>query len=212
MRRILSKIKPEALIGKIVLISKTKPKVLIGAGVVCVAVAAWIVSTSDLTFFGSTSQQSASAAAGAKGGNRLKSVAALARIEPASEIINVSAPINDRFERLMVREGENVEAGQNLGFLDSYDERRADRDLVAAKLAEAERQLAAETEVGAIRIEAAEIRLRRAKSVYPLRIEAQKSKIRSLEAALVNNRDILDTLSKLKRDDFSSRRSVDDHP
>ena len=74
MLQILTKIKPEALIGKIVLISKSKPKVLIGAGVVCIAAVAWIFGASDISLFESTSQQSASAAEDAKGGNRLKSV------------------------------------------------------------------------------------------------------------------------------------------
>ena len=96
-----------------------------------------------------------------------------------------------------------------LAFLDSFDERRAERDHVAAKLAEAERLLAAEQEVGASRIAAAEIRLHRAQSIYPLRIEAEKARVRSIEAALSNNRDILATRSKLKLKGFSSRRAVD---
>ena len=110
----------------------------------------------------------------------------------------------------MVQEGEIVEQGQTLAFLDSYDERRAERDHATAKLAEAERLLAAERAVGASRVEAAEIRLRRAGAIYPLRIEAQKARLRRIEAELANNRDILKTRSKLKLNEFNSRRSVDD--
>ncbi len=146
----------------------------------------------------------------AKIGVRPSAVAALARIEPASRTINVAAPIVDRLDRLNAKEGDIVVAGQTLGFLDSYDERRADRDHVAFKLAEAERRVAAERDAGQSRVEAADIKLRRAEAVYPLKIEAQKSKIRSLEAELANNRDILASRSKLKQENFSSRRSVDD--
>ena len=62
---------------------------------------------------------------------------------------------------------------------------------------------------GVSRIEAAEIRLHRARSIYPLRIEAQKAKLRGIEATLANNRDILKTRSKLKQNEFSTRRAVD---
>ena len=139
-----------------------------------------------------------------------KTVAELARIEPVSRIVDVASAIADRLDVLMVQEGEIVEQGQTLAFLDSYDERRAERDHATAKLAEAERLLAAERAVGASRVEAAEIRLRRAGAIYPLRIEAQKARLRRIEAELANNRDILKTRSKLKLNEFNSRRSVDD--
>ena len=158
---------------------------------------------------GLTDQQTASADEKLSNEFRPTVVAALARIEPSSEIIDVATAVIDSVKLLNVKEGETVKKGQTLAFLDSFDERRAERDHVAAKLAEAERLLAAEKEVGASRIAAAEIRLHRAQSIYPLRIEAEKARVRSIEAALSNNRDILATRSKLKLKDFSSRRAVD---
>ena len=161
---------------------------------------------------GLTDQQTASADEKLSNEFRPTVVAALARIEPSSEIIDVATAMReliDSVKLLNVKEGETVKKGQTLAFLDSFDERRAERDHVAAKLAEAERLLAAEKEVGASRIAAAEIRLHRAQSIYPLRIEAEKARVRSIEAALSNNRDILATRSKLKLKDFSSRRAVD---
>ena len=172
-------------------------------------VAVWFDVADLRSSLGLADQQTASALEQSPRDARPVTVAALARIEPVSEIVDVAAAIADRVELLMVKEGEIVKKGQTLAFLDSYDERRAERDHVTARLAEAERLFATERMVGASRIEAAEIRLHRARSIYPLRIEAQKAKLRGIEATLANNRDILKTRSKLKQNEFSTRRAVD---
>lgn len=176
--------------------------VVVSVLIAAVAAAGWVAVA--------TSQGSARQDGAANAATDRSAVAALARIEPASRTINVAAPIVDRLEKLNVVEGDVVRAGQILGYLNSYDERRADRDQIALKLAEAERRLQSEMAAGNSRIETAEIKLRRADAVYPLRIDAQQAKIRSLEAELANARDILKSRSKLKRENFSSRRSVDD--
>ncbi len=182
--------------------SISKPTTLIAVAVLAAAAAAyWFADTGSET----TARQIAG-----NGEGGVVAVAALARIEPASEIIDVAASITDRLEKLVVEEGEVVEPGQELAILNSYNERRAERDHIAAKLAQAERLMAAEKALGATRIADAEIRVRRAKSIYPLRIEGQRAKIRGLEAELFNSRDILKSRSRLKKDDFGSRRSVDD--
>ena len=79
-----------------------------------------------------------------KGSVRQK-VAALGRIEPESEIIDVGAPSAERFERLMVTEGEQVEVNQILGYLESHEERVAEREQIAAELREARQRLDAES-------------------------------------------------------------------
>ena len=183
---------------------------LIGLAVLGLVVAVvWFGIGGTGSSSGLSDQQTASADENLSSQHQPAAVAALARIEPSSEIIDVAAAIIDSVKLLNVKEGETVKEGQTLAFLDSFDERRAERDHVAAKLAEAERLLAAEKEVGASRIAAAEIRLHRAQSIYPLRIEAEKARVRSIEATLANNRDILETRSKLKLKNFSSRRAVD---
>ena len=172
--------------------ARMRRNAFIGLAVVgLVGAAVWFVIGGVGSSSGLTDQQTVSADEKLSSEYRPTAVAALARIEPSSEIIDVAAAIIDSVKLLNVKEGETVKEGQILAFLDSVDERRAERDHVAAKLAEAERLLTAEKEVGASRIAAAEIRLHRAQSIYPLRIEAEKSKVRSIEAALSNNRDIL---------------------
>jgi HlyD family secretion protein len=52
-----------------------------------------------------------------------KKITALARLEPAGEIILVSAAGKERFdriERLLVKAGDEIKTGQNLAFLESY--------------------------------------------------------------------------------------------
>ncbi|WP_081972808.1 biotin/lipoyl-binding protein [Leptolyngbya sp. KIOST-1] len=68
-------------------------------------------------------------------------VVALGRVEPASRVIDVAPSESGRIERLEVQRGDRVEAGQILAYLDTYDVRRAERDVAASQLAEARAQL-----------------------------------------------------------------------
>ncbi|WP_414582529.1 ABC exporter membrane fusion protein [Scytonema sp. PCC 10023] len=54
----------------------------------------------------------------------VKKVTALGRLEPEAEVVNLSAPLaldGDRIAQLLVKEGENVKAGQVVALLDSRD-------------------------------------------------------------------------------------------
>ncbi|BAY48958.1 heterocyst specific ABC-transporter, membrane fusion protein DevB homolog [Scytonema sp. HK-05] len=54
----------------------------------------------------------------------VKKVTALGRLEPEAEVINLSAPLaldGDRIAQLLVKEGDNVKAGQVVALLDSRD-------------------------------------------------------------------------------------------
>jgi len=137
-------------------------------------------------------------------------VAALGRIEPESEIIDVAAPLVDRLDRLLVAEGDEVRAGQPLGYLGVHDERRADRDEIAAELAEARRRLAAETALGEAEIRAAAVKVDEVAEVYPLRIAMLEAKVRSLDIQLGNNRDILNSRRELFESNMGPRRAFDD--
>jgi HlyD family secretion protein len=137
-------------------------------------------------------------------------VAALGRIEPESEIIDVAAPIIDRLDRLVVVEGDLVRAGQPLGYLGVHDERRADRDEIAAELAEARRRLAAETALGEAEIRAAAVKVAEVGEIYPLRIAMLEAKVRSLEVQLVNNLDILNSRRELFESNMGPRRAFAD--
>jgi len=95
-------------------------------------------------------------------------VAALGRIEPGSEIINVHAGFSpDRLESLFVARGDLVKKDQVLGYLGSHAEQIAQRDMYRAQLKEAKLRLKTELELDRSRIEAAEIHQRQILEVSP---------------------------------------------
>ena len=68
----------------------------------------------------------------------IKTVTALGKLQPQGEVIKLSAPTSangNRVDRLLVKEGDRVKAGQVVAILDS-------RDRLQATLEEAERQVA----------------------------------------------------------------------
>lgn len=137
-------------------------------------------------------------------------VGALGRIEPSSEIISLGGPSDQLLAEVTVKEGDKVEKGQALGYFLGHAENMADRQRIAAKLAEAERMLEATTGAGGAAVHEAEVKLQQIQTTYPLRIAAQESKIRGLEIALANARDILESRRKLFATRNQSRRDVDD--
>lgn len=111
-------------------------------------------------------------------------VAALGRIEPKSEVIDVAAAETGVLANLLVEEGAQVESGQVLAELDMYDIRKAERDYAASQLAEARQTLAAERSLGTARITEANTKAGQIDQPQIQAIEAQAAQIRSLEASL----------------------------
>ncbi len=111
-------------------------------------------------------------------------VVALGRVEPASRVINVATAEAGRIDRLEVQKGDRIEVGQILVYLDTYDVRRAERDLAASQLAEARAQLAAETTLGNSQVQEASTRIGQIDGPQRAAIAAQESAIASLQAEL----------------------------
>ena len=82
---------------------------------------------------------------------RRVNIAALGRIEPKGEVIDVAAAETGVLAKLFVTEGTQVESGQILAELDVYEIRKAERNYAASQLAEARQTLAAEQRLGADR-------------------------------------------------------------
>jgi HlyD family secretion protein len=138
-------------------------------------------------------------------------VAALGRIEPQSEIINIGAgAAPNRLDSLFVGRGDVVSQGQLLGYLSGYAEQVAQQEMFSAQLDEAKRRLEAETAMNLALIQQAEIRQREALEITPLKISAQASQVERLEAALANDRDVLATQLELYRNGNTTRRLRDD--
>lgn len=111
-------------------------------------------------------------------------VVALGRIEPTSRVIDVATAEAGRIDRLEVQKGDQVQAGQVLAYLDTYDVRRAERDVAASQLAEARAQLAAETTLGNSQVQEASTRVGQIDGPQQAAIAAQQSAVESLQAEL----------------------------
>lgn len=113
-------------------------------------------------------------------------VTALGRLEPESQIIQVSAPAGSRIERLgeKVKDGAVVAKDEPLAYLDSYSECRAALDLAQAQLDEAKERRKAETSYGQAAIAAARLKVREANEVLPKQIEAREADLRRSKAEL----------------------------
>jgi HlyD family secretion protein len=138
-------------------------------------------------------------------------VAALGRIEPRSEIINLGAGSSpDRLDSLLVERGDTVKKGQVLGHLGGFAEQVAQREMYRAQLDEANLRLKTEIALQLARIESAEVQQRQVLDVTPHRIAAQEATIASLEAKLANEKDLLDSHTQLFSRGTSTRRQIED--
>ncbi|MEL7240848.1 MAG: ABC exporter membrane fusion protein [Cyanobacteria bacterium J06573_2] len=116
----------------------------------------------------------------------IKKVAALGRLEPQGEIINLSAPLNldgDRVTKLLVEEGNRVKAGDVIAILDS--QKTLQDELLKAKeqvrMAEAKlAQIKAGAKTGEIK--AQEATIARLQSEKTNQIAAQQATISRIQA------------------------------
>ena len=138
-------------------------------------------------------------------------VAALGRIEPESEIVNLGAGVSpDRLDTLLVKRGDLVKQGQVLGYLGGYPEQVAQRDVYSAQLAEARSQRQTESALDQARIDAAVIQRQQIIEITPLRIAAQQSTIISMEAKLTNDRRTARRYDELLTKGTAARQQADD--
>jgi HlyD family secretion protein len=139
-------------------------------------------------------------------------VEALGRLEPEGGMVNigVGVPMGDRLSSVFVKEGQEVTKDQELARLESYEIRRAERDLAASQLAEARDRLAAVTANGNCQIEEAKIRIRQIEEIEPLDIRAQTSKVELLRDQLGRARQNLQRMQRLKQDTIS-RQEMEQH-
>lgn len=136
-------------------------------------------------------------------------VVALGRIEPASRVIDVATAEAGRIDRLEVGKGDEVQAGQVLAYLDTYDVRRAERDVAASQLAEARAQLAAETTLGNSQVQEASTRVGQIDGPQQAAIAAQQSAVESLQAELSVAEIDLARFQELNESGAISRQELD---
>lgn len=129
--------------------------------------------------------------------NAPKQVTALARLEPAGGVIDLSGTPGDRLAELKVGVGARVKKGDVLAVLESRSLRQAELDLACAQLEGAKnRKTAEEKYAEAVRKEA-EL-LREQAKLERLELEAQNEKIEGLKIALHSAQADLDRLKALR--------------
>ncbi|WP_448526879.1 ABC exporter membrane fusion protein [Parathermosynechococcus lividus] len=112
-------------------------------------------------------------------------ITALGRLEPEGEVIAISAPaMTERLGQLLVQEGDRVVAGQVLAYLDTYPERKAERDLAASQLQEARLRFDAETRLAIAEIGEAQARRERVNEPKLAEIQAQQATLQRITAEL----------------------------
>ena len=112
---------------------------------------------------------------------RPQQIEALGRLEPRVGLLNLGAMAGTRLERLEVAEGDAVEAGEALAYVDTHALRVAQHESAMAQLKEAEARLTAEVAYGKQMIREAELSIEQAKFVA-MDIETQEAQIRLHEA------------------------------
>lgn len=137
-------------------------------------------------------------------------VAALGRLEPRSEIISVSAPLQDELQTLLVERGDQVKKDQVLGYLSTHDKQVADLAVSKARFEEAKIRLEAETAYGNAAVALAELQLRQVQELMPLRIANQEATVNNADAELANNKDILTSYDSLYERQVATRRVRED--
>ncbi|MEB3218724.1 MAG: ABC exporter membrane fusion protein [Nostocales cyanobacterium 94392] len=117
---------------------------------------------------------------------RIKKITALGRLEPFGEVINLSAPLTldgDRVAKLLVKEGDNVKAGDVIAILDSQ-KRLEDAVLQAKEQVRIAQAKLAQVKAGAKagEIQAQEAMIARLQTERTTQIQAQLATIAKLQA------------------------------
>jgi HlyD family secretion protein len=130
--------------------------------------------------------------------NKGPTVAALGRLQPRGDVIDIAGLMGARLGSLEVKEGDRVKKGAILGYLDGHSAAKAQRDAAEAQLKEGKARLGAETAYSEALILQAQIGVREAQVLDPLDIQAQEDRVSLLESVLANNRSDWDRLRNVE--------------
>lgn len=142
--------------------------------------------------------------------NQVRSVTALGRVEPQGEVITIGGSVGERIAQLLVKDGQQVKAGDVLAYLDSYQERLAEKNAAATQLEEANTRLKAESLFGTAQIQEAESRIRQIKIPNLSEIEAQKATIEVIAVELKAKQKDLERFYYLHKEGAISQQALDD--
>lgn len=136
-------------------------------------------------------------------------VVALGRLEPKGEMIRIGGPTGERIEQLEVKQGDLVQRGAVFAYLESYEERLAERNYAASQLAEAKARLKAATTYAQSQIQEAQTRVQQVDRPGTFEIEAQRATVRQLEAELSLAEEDLQRNQRLYTQGAVAKQSLD---
>ncbi|MBW4677070.1 MAG: ABC exporter membrane fusion protein [Desmonostoc geniculatum HA4340-LM1] len=136
-------------------------------------------------------------------------VVALGRLEPKGEMIRVGGSREERIGRLEISEGDIVKAGAVLAYLESYEERLAERNYAASQLIEAKERLKATTTYAQAQIQEAQTKIQQVDQPRTFELEAQQATVRQLKAELALAQEDLQRSQSLYKEGAISQQSRD---
>lgn len=139
-----------------------------------------------------------------------RAISALGRIEPAGQVIQVSGPTGERVLRLLVQEGQQLEKGETIAFLESYPERQAEVKLAASRLLEAQNRFIAERELGKAQGQEAKTRRNQAENPKVREIVAQDALVRQSKVEYEQAQINLKRYQYLQKAGAVSQQDLDD--
>ncbi len=113
-----------------------------------------------------------------------RNVTSLGRVEPKGEVITVSGTVGSRISQLLVDEGQQLKKGEAIAYLEDHDEKQAEKNLAASKLAEARARYDSVTKFAEAQIEEAISRIEQIKTPQSFEVAAQKATVKQLSAEL----------------------------
>lgn len=137
-------------------------------------------------------------------------VLALGRLEPEGEIVSVAGLLGEQIASLEVSEGNSVNAGQVLAYLESYDEKLAQRDLAASQLAEIQDQIRTDRSVRRVEIDQSRAQIEQVDTPQLLQTQSQQAVVRRMEAELINAIRVRDRFQQLYSEGAISQQNFDD--
>lgn len=142
--------------------------------------------------------------------NPITRVTALGRLEPKGEVITIGGNVGERIGKLLVKEGQQIKSGDVIAYLDSYQERLAEKNAAASQLEDARTRLQAETMFGKAQIQEAESRITQIKIPQLSEIAAQKATIAGIAADLKAKQRDLERFRFLQQEGAISQQALDD--
>lgn len=139
-----------------------------------------------------------------------QTISALGRIEPAGQVLQVSGPTGERVLRLLVKEGQQLEKGETIAFLESYPERQAEVKLAASRLLEAQNRFIAERELGKAQGQEARTRRNQAENPKIREIVAQDALVKQSKVEYEQAQITLKRYQYLQKAGAVSKQDLDD--